>query len=168
MKSETLRDLFIDELKDVYDAENQLVKALPKMAKAANSPDLKTAFEEHLTQTEGHVRRLEQVFNELDEPAKGKKCKGMQGLIEEGSEMMKELKGEEEVLDAGLISAAQRVEHYEIAAYGTLRTYPELLGEDEAVKVLEETLEEEKEADSKLTEIAGEINVEAAAGESEE
>jgi ferritin-like metal-binding protein YciE len=135
------------------------------MAKAAYSPELKSAFEEHLTQTEGHARRLEQIFEELDEPAKGKKCKGMQGLIEEGSEMIKELKGQEEVLDAGLISAAQRVEHYEIAGYGTVRTYAELLGEDEAVRLLEETLGEEKETDDKLTELAQEINVQANEGE---
>src|ERR1700733_7052690 len=169
MKSETLKDLFIDELKDLYDAENQLIKALPKMAKAAYSDELRSAFEEHLTQTEGHARRLEQIFEELDEPVKGKKCKGMQGLIEEGAEMIKEKKGEEEVLGAGLISAAQRVEHYEIAGYGCVRTYAELLGEDEAVRLLEETLEEEKETDSKLTELAQNINVEAAGqGEEEE
>jgi ferritin-like metal-binding protein YciE len=160
MEHQALKELYIDELKDIYNAENQLVKALPKMAKAANSEELRTGFEEHLEQTRGHVQRLEQIFKELGEKPSGKKCKGMEGLVAEGQEMMDE-DFEEDVMDAALISAAQRVEHYEIAAYGTVRTYAELLGEDTAVKLLEQTLEEEKETDQKLTDMASEINVKA-------
>src|ERR1700689_1289181 len=161
MKSNRLKHLYIEELKDLYSAENQLVKALPKMAKAADSEDLKAGFEEHLEQTKGHVSRLEEIFKALGESPKGKKCKGMEGLIKEGAEMIEEDPAPEE-LDAGLISAAQRVEHYEIAGYGCVRTYAELLGEDEAVSLLEETLKEEKATDEKLTELAGAINVIAA------
>lgn len=164
MKENALRELYIDELRDIYSAENQLIKALPKMAKAATSKDLRAGFEEHLRQTEGHVQRLEKIFKNLDEKASGKKCKGMQGLIEEGKEMIEEENLEREALDAGLISAAQRVEHYEIAAYGCVRTYANLLGEDDAAKLLEETLQEEKETDQKLTGLAEKINVEAEAG----
>jgi ferritin-like metal-binding protein YciE len=161
MEQNALRELYIDELRDLYDAENQLIKALPKMAKAATSDELRSGFEEHLGQTEGHAKRLEQIFKALDEKPKGKKCKGMQGLIDEGKEMMNEdLEGE--VMDAALISAAQRVEHYEIAAYGTVRTYAEILGETKAVSLLDDTLEEEKKTDQKLTELAENINVEAA------
>jgi ferritin-like metal-binding protein YciE len=168
MEKNALQKLYVDELKDLYSAENQLVKALPKMAKAATSEDLKAGFEEHLEQTRGHVARLEKIFKALGESPKGKKCKGMEGLIEEGSEMIQEDPGAEE-LDAGLIAAAQRVEHYEIAGYGCVRTYAELLGEEDAVELLEETLKEEKETDEKLTELAGQINVEAqGAGESED
>src|SRR5258706_8712481 len=127
MKLNTLRDLYIEQIRDLYDAEKQLTKALPKMAKAATSPKLKKAFETHLRETEGHVKRLEQVFGTLDMAPRGKKCKAMQGLIEEGSEMMDE-NGEPEVIDAGLIAAAQRVEHYEMAGYGTVRTYSPRLG----------------------------------------
>ena len=162
MKNSSLRELYVEELRDIYDAENQLLKALPEMAKAATSDELRSGFEEHLEQTKEHVRRLEQVLNDLGEKAKGKKCKGMQGLVAEGKEMIEE-DFEDEVKDAGLISAAQRVEHYEIAAYGTVRTYAEILGEQNAVSLLEKTLQEEKETDEKLTELAESINVEAAA-----
>jgi ferritin-like metal-binding protein YciE len=167
MEHQALKELYIDELKDIYNAENQLVKALPKMAKAANSEELRTGFEEHLEQTRGHVQRLEQIFKELGEKPSGKKCKGMEGLVAEGQEMMGE-DFEDDVMDAALISAAQRVEHYEIAAYGTVRTYAELLGEDTAVQLLEQTLEEEKETDQKLTDMASEINVRAMGEGSEE
>jgi ferritin-like metal-binding protein YciE len=167
MEQEALKELYIDELKDIYNAENQLVKALPKMAKAATSEDLSSGFEAHLEQTRGHIQRLEQIFKALDEKPTGKKCKGMEGLIAEGQEMMGE-DFDDDVMDAALISAAQRVEHYEIAAYGTVRTYAELLGEDEAVQLLEQTLEEEKETDQKLTDLASEINVKAMGEGSEE
>jgi ferritin-like metal-binding protein YciE len=167
MEHQALKELYIDELKDIYNAENQLVKALPKMAKAATSDELRTGFEEHLEQTRGHVQRLEQIFKELGEKPSGKKCKGMEGLVAEGQEMMGE-DFEDDVMDAALISAAQRVEHYEIAAYGTVRTYAELLGEDTAVQLLEQTLEEEKETDQKLTDMASEINVKAMGEGSEE
>ena len=160
MEHQALKELYIDELKDIYNAENQLVKALPKMAKTANSEELRTGFEEHLEQTRGHVQRLEQIFKELGEKPSGKKCKGMEGLVAEGQEIMGE-DFEDDVMDAALISAAQRVEHYEIAAYGTVRTYAELLGEETAAQLLEQTLEEEKETDQKLTDMAGEINVKA-------
>jgi ferritin-like metal-binding protein YciE len=167
MEHQALKELYIDELKDIYNAENQLVKALPKMARAANSEELRTGFEEHLKQTRGHVQRLEQIFKELGEKPSGKKCKGMEGLVAEGQEMMGE-DFEDDVMDAALISAAQRVEHYEIAAYGTVRTYAELLGEDTAMQLLEQTLEEEKETDQKLTDMASEINVKALGEGSEE
>ena len=161
MKITSLNDLYVEELRDLYSAETQIVKALPKMAKAATHEELRTAFEEHLEQSKEHVERLEQIFESLDESPKGKKCKGLQGLVEEAEELM----GEEmppNVLDAGLIAAAQRVEHYEIAVYGTLCTFAELLGRDEDHDLLGQTLEEEKEADSRLTEIAeSAINVEA-------
>jgi ferritin-like metal-binding protein YciE len=164
MEHQALKELYIDELKDIYNAENQLVKALPKMAKAANSEELRTGFEEHLEQTRGHVQRLEQIFKDLGVKPSGKKCKGMEGIVAEGQEMMGE-DFEDDVMDAALISAAQRVEHYEIAAYGTVRTYAELLGEDTAVQLLEQTLEEEKETDQKLTDMAGDINVKAMGAE---
>lgn len=167
MEHNALKELYVDELKDIYNAENQLVKALPKMAKAATSDDLRTGFEEHLEQTRGHVQRLEQIFKALDEKPTGKKCKGMEGLVAEGQEMMDE-DFEDDVMDAALISAAQRVEHYEIAAYGTVRTYAELLGEDQAVTLLEQTLEEEKETDQKLSDLASDINVKAMGDASEE
>jgi ferritin-like metal-binding protein YciE len=167
MEHQALRELYIEELKDIYNAENQLVKALPKMAKAANSEELRNGFEEHLEQTRGHVQRLEQIFKELSEKPSGKKCKGMEGLVAEGQEIMGE-DFEDDVMDAALISAAQRVEHYEIAAYGTVRTYAELLGEDTAVQLLEQTLEEEKETDQKLTDMASEINVKATGEGSQE
>jgi ferritin-like metal-binding protein YciE len=160
MEHQALKQLYIDELKDLYDAENRLVKALPKLAKAATSQKLRSGFEEHLEQTRGHVDRLEEIFEALGEKASGKKCAGMMGLIKEGEEMMEEdFAGD--VMDAALISAAQRVEHYEIAAYGCVSTWAELLGESEASALLEKTLEEEKEADQKLTQLAEEINVAA-------
>ena len=162
MKLDTLRALYIDELKDLYSAENQITKALPKLAKAATNPKLRQGFEEHLEQTKGHVQRLEQIFQGLGEKPTGKTCEGMKGLLKEGDEMAKE-EGDTDVLDAGMISAAQRVEHYEIAAYGSVVTYAELLGEGEAAGLLNQTLEEEKETDKKLTQVAKKINVEAKA-----
>src|SRR5580704_19532838 len=167
MKSNRLKHLYVEELKDLYSAENQLVKAIPKMAKASTSPDLRAGFEEHLGQTKEHVARLEKIFKALGETPTGKKCKGMEGLIKEGGEMIEEDPGPEE-LDAGLISAAQRVEHYEIAGYGCVSTYAKLLGEDEAASILKLTLEEEKETDKKLTQLAGSINLEAVESEESE
>lgn len=167
MEINSLRELYVDQLRDLYDAENQLIKALPKMAKEATSDELRQGIEEHLEQTRGHAERLEQIFEQLGEKPKGKKCKGMQGVIEEGSEVLKE-DMEEDTKDAAIIAAAQRVEHYEIAGYGTARTYANLLNENEAAELLEETLDEEKETDQKLTELAEEINLEAAEGGEEE
>jgi ferritin-like metal-binding protein YciE len=167
MEMETLRDLYIDELKDLYSAEKQLLKALPKMAKAASSPELKQAFQTHLQQTEQQVARLEQVFEGLEASPRGKKCVGMEGLIEEAQELIGE-DPEAEVLDAGLISKAQHVEHYEIAGYGTVRAYALLLGEEEQAQLLQETLDEEGETDKLLTELAETaINLEAAMAGSE-
>jgi ferritin-like metal-binding protein YciE len=164
MKLDSLQKLYIEELRDLYNAENQLVKALPKMAKGASHQELKQAFENHLDQTKEHVERLEEIFKRLDQKPTGKTCKGMKGLIEEGSEMLEE-DGDDAVLDAGLIGAAQRVEHYEIAAYGTVRTFANMLGEQEAAELLQQTLEEEGEADKLLTELAESVvNVEAPAG----
>ncbi|MGA9473473.1 MAG: ferritin-like domain-containing protein [Terriglobales bacterium] len=159
MADKGLKDLYIDELKDLYSAENQLVKALPKMAKAATSEDLRAGFEEHLEQTKGHVQRLETIFKDLNESPKGKKCKGMEGLIEEGAEAIEEYEGD--LLDAALIGAAQRVEHYEMAGYGTVSAFAEELGEAEHVLLLNETLGEEKETDQKLTGFAEDINAKA-------
>lgn len=153
MPLNSLRDLWIEEMRDLYNAENQLLKALPKMAKKASSPELKEAFETHLEETRGHVERLDQIFDRLGKKPGGKTCKAMKGLVEEGSEMMKE-KGPASVLDAGIIAAAQRVEHYEMAGYGVARTFASILGEDEAEDLLQETLDEEGAADEKLTEIA--------------
>jgi len=165
---DSLKKLYIDELRDLYSAETQLVKALPKMAKKASSPELKQAFEDHLEETKGHVNRLEEIFEELEEKPTGKTCKGMKGLIEEGEEVI-DKNGDEAVLDAALIGAAQRVEHYEMAGYGTARTFATHLGEDNAADLLQETLDEEGEADKKLTEIAEEgINFEAATEDEEE
>jgi ferritin-like metal-binding protein YciE len=164
MKVNRLKHLYVEELKDLYSAENQLVKALPKMSKAATSADLRAGFEGHLEQTKEHVSRLEEIFKALGESPKGKKCKGMEGLIKEGGEMIEEDLAPEE-LDAGLISAAQRVEHYEIAGYGCVSTYAKLLGEDESVSLLRETLEEEKKTDANLTQLAKSINLEAASSE---
>lgn len=167
METNRLKHLYIEELKDLYSAENQLVKALPKIAEAASSEDLRAGFKEHLGQTKDHVARLEKIFKALGESPKGKKCKGMEGLIQEGAEMIEEGPAPEE-LDAGLISAAQRVEHYEIAGYGCVSTYAKLLGEDEAESLLRQTLDEEKETDEKLTELAGNINLMAANSEEAE
>ena len=168
MPLDSLQDLFLNELKDVYNAEKQLIRALPRMAKAAQSPELQQAFTKHLKETEGHAQRLERIFADLGQPARGKKCKGMEGLIEEGKEILEE-EGEPEVIDAALISAAQRVEHYEIAAYGCLRTYAQLLGLDQADRLLQQTLEEEEATDRILTEIGeGGVNQAAVAVGSEE
>lgn len=164
MKKNLLRKLYIDELKDLYSAENQLIKALPKMAKATDSDELRAAFEEHLKQTQEHASRLEKIFNALQESPKGKKCKGMEGVIQEGSELIEE-NLEPAELNAGLIAAAQRVEHYEIAGYGCVRTYASLLGETSAVSLLEKTLAEEKAADEKLTKISEQVNAIAAEAE---
>jgi ferritin-like metal-binding protein YciE len=161
MAETTLKELYIDELRDLYDAENQLIKALPKMAKAAQSEELRSGFEEHLEQTKGHAERIEQIFQTLGEPAKGKKCKGIQGIVTEGGETMEE-DFEGAVMDAALIAAAQRVEHYEIAAYGSVRAFAQTLGETEAASLLEQTLNEEKETDAKLTELSETINSQAA------
>jgi len=166
MEHSALKELYIDELRDIYNAETQLVKALPKMAKASTSDELRSGFESHLEQTKGHVQRLEEIFDALDEKPTGKKCAGMQGLVKEGEEIMDE-DFEGEVMDAALISAAQRVEHYEIAAYGCVRSWAELLGENEAASLLEKTLEEEKETDQKLTELSEQINVEAKSADEE-
>jgi ferritin-like metal-binding protein YciE len=162
MKRENnLQELLVEEMRDIYHAEGQLLKALPKMAKAAQSERLKEAFERHLEETEQHVERLERAFESLGEPVKGKKCEGMAGLIEEAKETMDE-HSESSVLDAALICGAQKVEHYEIAAYGTICTWADLLGLDEVSDLLKETLDEEKTADETLTEVAeSEINVEA-------
>jgi ferritin-like metal-binding protein YciE len=160
MEMESLKELFVDELKDLYSAENQILKALPKMIKKATSPDLKRGFEKHLKETAVHVERLEKIFQQLEESPRGKKCKGMEGIIEDGKELMEE-DAEAEVMDAGLIGAAQHVEHYEIASYGCVRTYAELLGQTKMAALLQKTLDEEKATDEKLTELAGNINVEA-------
>lgn len=162
MKNENLRELLVEELKDLYSAENQLTKALPKVAKNASDPQLKKAIESHLKETEGHVQRLEEIFEQLDESPKGKTCEGMKGLISEADERIKE-GGEPAVLDAGLIADAQRVEHYEIAAYGSAKNFANLLGEKQIVTLLDATLKEEKAADEKLTSIAESVNVEAKA-----
>jgi ferritin-like metal-binding protein YciE len=166
MAAENLQELFVNELRDIYDAEKQLTRALPKMAKAAESEELRAAFEEHLEQTRGHVGRLEEVFKLLGMAARGKPCEGMKGLIEEGEEVMKEMEGT--TLDAALIASAQKVEHYEIASYGTLATFAEVLEMQQAKDLLGQTLEEEKEADEKLTAIASQINPEAETEEDEE
>lgn len=168
MALDSMQDLFLNELKDVYNAEKQLVRALPRMAKAAESSELQKAFTKHLRETEGHVQRLERIFRSLGETPRGKKCKGMEGLIEEGKEILEE-DGASEVIDAALISAAQRVEHYEIAAYGCLRTYAQLLGMNDADKLLQQTLEEEEATDKALTALGeGGINQAAVAAGAEE
>jgi ferritin-like metal-binding protein YciE len=157
----TLEDLYVDLLKDLYSAEKQLVKALPKMAKNAQSSDLQKAFQEHLRQTERQVERIERIFSDMGGSPRGKKCVGMEGLVEEGNELLKE-DAEPEVLDAGLIAAAQKVEHYEIAGYGTARSWAERLGYNQAARLLQETLDEESKANEKLTQIAeSHVNMEA-------
>ncbi len=170
MSLDSLEKLFIDELKDIYNAEKQLTRALPRMAKAAESPELQQAFTTHLKETEGQIQRLERVFKELGQAVRGKKCKGMEGLIEEGKEKLEE-EGEPEVVDAALIASAQKVEHYEIATYGCLRTYAELLGYSEAAQLLQQNLQEEEATDKKLTQL-GESGINQAAvmagGEEEE
>lgn len=152
-KENPLFELFVAELKDIYWAEKAIIKALPKMIKNAEAEELKAAFEEHLEVTEGQVERLEEVFEIINMTPQGKKCEAMDGLIKEGEELMKEFKGSP-ALDAALVSAAQKIEHYEIASYGCLRTYARLLGHDDAVDLLQATLEEEAETDEKLTDIA--------------
>jgi ferritin-like metal-binding protein YciE len=160
MNHGNLKSLYVDELRDLYSSEQQLIKALPKMAKAANSEELRKGFEEHLQQTRQHATRLEQILSALGEPGKGKKCKGMAGIVAEGGEMLSEdFQGA--LMDAALISAAQRVEHYEIAAYGAVHAYAELMGESEAASLLQQTLEEEKQTNQKLTELSEQINSEA-------
>lgn len=164
MKIQSLEDLFVHELRDMYSAENQLIKALPKVAKNAGSSELKEALEQHLEETKHQAERLEQIFEQLDARAKGKKCHGMEGLIEEGKELMEE-DAEEPVMDAGIIAACQKVEHYEMAAYGTLRTWAQQLGHDDIAATLQEILDEEKAADEKLNQIAQSmVNQEAAVG----
>jgi ferritin-like metal-binding protein YciE len=158
MSIENLEDLFLHELKDILDAERQITKALPKMAKAAESDELRAAFEEHLSVTEEQIGRLETIFESLDKAARGKHCAGMEGLLKEGSDMIKE-EDTGPALDAAMIAGAQKVEHYEIAAYGTLVEWAKLLGMDDAVELLETTLSEEKETDEKLTTVASELNL---------
>ena len=152
-KLKSLHDLYVSELKDLYSAENQILKALPKMAQAASSPQLQQAFSEHLEQTRRQVERLDQIFERLGQKPTGKKCHGMEGLLEEGKEMMSE-NMEPDVMDASLIVSAQKVEHYEMAGYGSVRTYANMLGENEAAKMLQQTLDEEGETDKKLTQLA--------------
>jgi len=161
MEMDSLKELYVEELKDLWSAETQSTKALPKMVKAASNPKLKKAFNTHLKQTERHIKRLERIFKELDESPRGKKCVGMEGLVKEAQELIKE-KPEAEVLDAGLIAAAQHVEHYEMAGYGCVRTWARQMGEDRQAELLQETLDEEEQTDRLLTELAeSEINVEA-------
>jgi len=168
MALKTLHDLFVDELKDIYHAEKQLTRALPKMAKNASSDKLKKSFETHLKETENQIKRLEQVFEELGIPAKGKRCVGMEGIVNEGKEKMEE-DIEDAVLDAALIASAQKVEHYEIASYGTLRTYAEEMGHRKIADLLQQTLDEESKTNEMLTRIAEEeINFEAISQEKEE
>lgn len=162
MKYESLKDLYLDELRDIYDAENVIVKALPKMADAASSSELRSAFTQHLEQTKGHVTRLERIFEGTGEKPKAKKCDGVRGIIDEGEDLMGQ-KAEPSIMDAGLIAGAQRVEHYEMAVYGSLRNWASRIGNSQAVSLLEETLTEEKEADHILTQIADEsVNRQAA------
>jgi ferritin-like metal-binding protein YciE len=153
VKLDSLQNLYIEELRDLYSAENQLIKALPKMAKAASSPELQAAFTQHLAETKGQVERLEQIFETLGKSPKGKTCQAMEGLVAEGEELIGK-KPDPDVLDAGLIAAAQRVEHYEIAGYGTVRTYAQLLGDSAAAGLLQQTLDEEGLTDKKLTQLA--------------
>src|SRR6478672_3588221 len=160
-KDKNLNDLFLDTLKDMYYAEKQILKALPKMAKSAHSDKLRAAFEKHQGETEGQVERLEQVFELIDKPARGKTCEAIQGILEEGKEVMDEFKGTE-ALDAGMIAAAQAVEHYEIARYGTLKEWAQQLGMKDAARLLDETLQEEKKTDEALTSLAeGVVNLAA-------
>jgi len=159
MKIESLRDLYVEQLKDLYNAEQQLIKALPKMAKAASSEELRAAFESHLEETRQHAQRIETIFEQMGEKARGKKCKAMEGLVAEGGEVIEE-DMENSIKDAALIAAAQRVEHYEIAGYGCVGAYATKLGEDDAATLLSQTLEEEKEADKALNDIAEGLSLE--------
>ena len=163
MSVENLQELFLDELKDLYSAEKQITKALPKMVKAATTPELKQAFETHLEETNGQIGRLETIFEKLGKKGTGKTCEGMKGVLSEGAEVLQELK-KGDLRDAGLITAAQRVEHYEMAGYGGVREYAKLLGEKEIMALLDETLKEEEAADKKLTQIAKEVNAAALVG----
>jgi ferritin-like metal-binding protein YciE len=167
VKTNSLRELYVDELKDLYDAENQIIKALPKMRDTASSEDLQSALSEHLEVTRQQAKRIEQIFQNMGEKLKAEKCKGIEGVIKEGSDIIAE-DMDENVKDAAIISAAQRVEHYEMAGYGTVRTWANLLGEDEAEELLQQTLDEEKEADRKLNELAERINLQAEAGSEQE
>jgi len=161
MELNTLKKLYIKELKDLFSAESQIIKALPKMVKAATNEDLSAGFEEHLEQTKEHADRLEKILKSHDETTRGTKCHGMEGVLQEGAEMIKE-EADDEVRDAGLISAAQRVEHYEIAGYGCVLAYAKLIGDDDGAELLQQTLDEEKETDEKLTDLAeAVINVSA-------
>jgi ferritin-like metal-binding protein YciE len=160
MEMETLAELYVDELKDLWSAEKQILKALPKMIKAASAKALRQGFRDHERQTREHVRRLERIFKSLDASPRGKKCVGMEGLLREGSELIKE-RPDAEVLDAGLIAAAQHVEHYEMAGYGTVRTWARLLGHSDHAQLLQQTLNEEGETDKALTQLAETINVAA-------
>jgi len=165
MQMDNLRELLVDELKDIYSAESQILKALPKMAKKASHPELKQAFETHLAETQGHVQRLEEIFQQLGAKPKGKTCAAMQGIVEEGKEIMGE-DMEDDVMDAALIAAAQKVEHYEIASYGTVRAWAKLLKEREIVGLLQQTLDEEGKTDKLLTKLAtSSINFDAADGQ---
>jgi ferritin-like metal-binding protein YciE len=155
----SMKDLFVDHLKDLYSAEKQITKALPKIIKEVTAPDLKRGLEDHLTQTQNQVDRLDRIFDNLDTSPNGKKCAGMEGLLKEGDEVMSEKYAESDLMDAALIAACQKVEHYEISAYGTARTFANLLGETEAVGLLSQTLDEEKATDEKLNQIAmGHVN----------
>jgi ferritin-like metal-binding protein YciE len=163
MKLENLHSLLVEELQDLYSAENQIIEALPDMIEEASSPDLKGALQQHLEETRGQVRRLDQIFSQIPNVKKdGKTCKGMKGIIKDGQDLL-DTDAEPEVLDAGMIAATQRVEHYEIAGYGTVRTYAQLLGRKDWAQLLEQTLNEEKQADQKLNQLSGHINVEARA-----
>jgi len=165
MEVDSLKKLYVEELKDLYSAEKQILQALPKMVKKATNPQLKNAFQEHLEVTQGHVERLERIFEGLGKPARGKKCKAMEGLLEEGKEVMAE-DMDDDVMDAALIASAQRVEHYEMAGYGTVRTWAQEMGETDAAKLLQQTLDEERDADKSLTQLAETtINIEAMAGD---
>jgi ferritin-like metal-binding protein YciE len=162
MKLENLQQLYLKELRDLYSAENQITEALPKLIDAAHSSELKNALQEHLNVTQTQIARLEQIFQSLNEKPSGESCKGMKGVIKEGDEMVS-AGGDPSTVDAGIISAAQRVEHYEMAGYGTVRTYAKLLGRDQDATLLQQTLDEEEEADQTLTQIASTVNVEAKA-----
>jgi ferritin-like metal-binding protein YciE len=162
MKLENLQQLYLKELRDLYDAENQITDALPKLIDAANNSELKNALQEHLNVTQTQIARLEQIFQSLNEKPSGETCKGMKGVIKEGDEIVS-AGGDPATVDAGIISAAQRVEHYEMAGYGTVRTYAKLLGQDQHAQLLQQTLDEEEEADQTLTKIASTVNVEAKA-----
>lgn len=167
MQFKKFEDLFVDELKDIHDAERRITKALPKMIKAASSDELRTALEDHLQVTEGHVERLERIFEGLGKTPGRKTCDAMVGLLEEGSQLIQE-DGPESIIDAGIIAAAQKVEHYEMATYGTLRDWAKLLGHDDAARLLQETLDEEGEADKTLTRLSQSLNIEASEASEEE